>query len=264
MILALLRIIKLAFFLACIWTLLACSLFSFKSTTHYRDSEGHFSSALLDNIENQKTSLQWLKSQFGEPLFIDSGPEDAAICTWRFYKQTLKNNSVFLLWNQKKLSEEPLYLHTVVQNGTVLKSWRDQFEKVDTQRIFSDIATLNDIGVVEKARAQAHPSSAKSTMEGSPREVSPLMDSIRDEEKTDSSMGNTEKASMNTQEEKFPMESETAMDQIEGEQALSDKTTDQIPERSPIKPSSVENPTTTPSIAPSEVSSTDKDVLYGI
>lgn len=119
-----------------------CSLVSIDSKTRYSDASGFFDPRLLDQIQPDETTRDWLRQHFGEPLFVDrdfTNPLVAAqsvqIDTWRFVRHQQKNTRVFLLFSSRKRHEDSEYLHVVLADNKVVKAWRDTLETVDTRRI---------------------------------------------------------------------------------------------------------------------------------
>ena len=123
-----------------------CSLVSVDRRVRYSDAEGYFDPRLLEQIEPGQTTRDWLHAHFGEPLFLDEGLEDPTaagrqieIATWGFVRQQQKNPRVFLLFRSRNLQEAAEYLHVVLEEGLVVKVWRDQLETVDTRRVISTL-----------------------------------------------------------------------------------------------------------------------------
>lgn len=119
-----------------------CSLISIDNKTRYSDASGYFDPRLLDQIQPDATTREWLRQHFGEPLFADrdfTNPmvanQPVQIETWQFVRQQQKNTRVFLLFSSRKRHEDSEYLHVVLADNKVVKAWRDTFETVDTRRV---------------------------------------------------------------------------------------------------------------------------------
>lgn len=119
-----------------------CSLISIDNKTRYSDASGYFDPRLLDQIQPDETTGDWLRQHFGEPLFVDRdftnpmvADQPVQIETWQFVRQQQKNTRIFLLFSSRKRHEDSEYLHVVLADNKVIKAWRDTFESVDTRRV---------------------------------------------------------------------------------------------------------------------------------
>ena len=110
-----------------------CALYSAEKTITYEDPEGHFSAEVIDAIERDKTTDQWLLNTFGPPTAHQALAEDIDVYTWQIARQKRSKASLFLLIRYRKLEEDVRYLHAVTQQGRVLKAWQDPYQKVDLQ-----------------------------------------------------------------------------------------------------------------------------------
>lgn len=122
--------------------LAGCSFVSIDQKTRYRDAEGYFEPALLEQIKAEETSHTWLIKHFGQPWFsevdgLEGYPEGVGIHTWRFEREQQKSTRVFLLFTSRKLNQQYEYLHVVTEGDMVKRAWRDDLATVDIRRLMA-------------------------------------------------------------------------------------------------------------------------------
>lgn len=113
----------------------ACSLIAISDKVAYEDSEGPIPESLLRDIK-QDTSKDWLVSQFGEPLRIDSGPSRQEIYTYQFTRQHKRYADFILILRYRGLERNTEYLHVLMQNHKVTKHWIDRHEYVQLEGVW--------------------------------------------------------------------------------------------------------------------------------
>lgn len=132
----------LVFLTSCLMT--SCSFVSVDNKTRYRDAEGYFDPALLQQIQAGETTAAWLHKHFGRPWSSENGLAEeylanVQLSTWRFERERQKNTRVFLLFRSRNLSEQNEYLHVVTEDHIVVRAWRDELESVDVRRIMASL-----------------------------------------------------------------------------------------------------------------------------
>lgn len=112
--------------LAALFVSSGCSLVTLSSSTEYRDQEGAFRGALLNSIQPQVTSEDWLFKHFGEPTFTDTSDDGKRLLTWPFMLEKHSRRRVFLLFESHKTYREPRFLHVISNElQTVTAAWVD-------------------------------------------------------------------------------------------------------------------------------------------
>lgn len=117
-----------------------CSLISVDQKHRYRDSEGYFEPKLLEQIRPGQTSAAWLRGHFGAPRMehdLAQYPENVQLSTWRFTHERQKETRVFLLLRSRNWIEDHDYLHVVTENDLVVRTWTDERENVDVDKVMS-------------------------------------------------------------------------------------------------------------------------------
>lgn len=102
-----------------------CSFVTMSSSVQYRDQEGVFKSDLLESIQPQETSEDWLLKRFGEPALTQPAEAGARLLTWPFVREQHKQIHVFMLFDSRKTHRETQFLHAIVDQQTVVAAWVD-------------------------------------------------------------------------------------------------------------------------------------------